>query len=480
MKTKILKILFTLGFVLPLCALYVKAQSITWDSTKTGGNWTVDTNWIGGTAPTSADDVLVDGPLAGGTATFFNVGGDGFRDLSVLFSGTSSAVNFELGAASSPYGTAVRHGRSISLQNSSSGNIFFRIRTGQSLVIEEDIWINTEPGTGSGSPTAGITMYGNASIEFNELWLGNQARFQYVGAAGTTNTIKGDIYIVGTGAGFQAAANQNGNQEVIGNITVDGGTFVVGRNADTAYTVDVTGDVKVLSGRTTVVERSTLLVDKMTVGGGQLTFATASVRGIASLRTSGDFILEGGTFENSVSGAQSKLEIGGDFYIRNTPTLTLGATAAEVFLAGDFIIESSSLGEGTSLVNLDLLLNGEGVQQLEAAVTGGDDTTFRVGKLTLSDSTVQLVDLFDQGAGSDYFWVTELINSGESTLDLNGVRFYYGDSGNKTLLEEGIYTQFGGTLNVTGIPEAEHAAFFLLGVGLVGTLWYRRKTPSAG
>lgn len=478
MKTKIMKTLLTLGFILPLCALYVKAQPITWDSTS--GDWRVGTNWSGGDAPTSVDDVLIEGPFTSAT-TINHMGGDGFRDLSILFgSGTTSAVNFELGAASTPYGTAERHGRNISLQNSSSGNVFFRMRAGQSLVIEEDIRINTEPGTGSGSQTAGITMYGNASIEFNELWLGNQARLQYVGTAGTTNTIKGDIYIVGNGAGFQAAANQNGNLEVIGNISVDGGTFVVGRLTDTTYTVDVTGDVEVLSGITRVAERSTLLVDKMTVGGGQLTFATASVRGTASLSIRGDFILEGGTFENTASGARSKVEIGGDFYIRNTPTLSLGATNTEVFLAGNLIIESSSLGEDTNLNNLNLLLNGEGLQQLEAALTNGDDTTFRVGKLTLSDSTVQLVDLFDQGAGSDYFWVTELINSGDSTLDLNGVRFYYGDSENKTLLEEGIYTQFGGTLNVTGIPEAEHAAFLLLGVGLVGTLWYRKKTPSAG
>lgn len=469
MKTKILKTLFTLGIVSSLSPLYLNADTVTWNSNYAGGSWTDEQRWLGGVVPTGSDDVIIQGPFVGqtGTATLTDVGN--FGSLSILFDSqtpTGRTVYFNLSSAGQ-----VRYGNSINMQSSSSSAVFMRVLNNEYLLIDGDINIQN-----SGSSNVGISMTGGGgTLEFNKLWLSastGTARLQFTTAAGRTNEVIGDIH-VGEGGWIGLADVSNGTQRITGNVTVDGGTIVSGRASGTRDLIKVVGGLEMLSGTITVAKNSGLEADTFTMKGGLLRFTNNSQTNVAYLRTSGDFVLEGGQLAGNL-GTQTEVEIGGSFHIKNNPEVSLVLNDIRVSLAGDFVVESTALANSSNLNQLDLVLNGQQPQQLEAAVNNADQTTFRVGRLTLADSNVQLVDAFDQGGtGADFFWVEQLVNTGESTLDLNGLLFYYGDEDNMTLLTAGVYSDFGGTLNV--IPEVQHAAMLVLGLGLTVILLFRRR-----
>lgn len=398
------------------------AATIVWDNSVSGSqDWTVGSNWIDGVAPTTDDDAQLGGATAPTTIT--NV--SSVKSLTVNHGG-SATISLDAGNS----GTFATDSLSFSISNGVTGVVGLTA-TGSKVL-----------------DVSGAVTLAGGNTTANEAWIyltqNSTLKASSISLSGTqTNRISSALSF------FPSAASHV--------VTIDAPT-VTFNNGSTqrdpnswAGTVRFTGDVVMQAGETAGFRpQFGILRNTETMTG------TIRVDGNLS-QSVGILTLQG----------NGKISVGGDWNLAQGSSLFIvNDFDTRLQLGGDLNISATSLAlDNFNKLSLDLV--GSGVQALEVAVTDGDKT-FRTNELTLDNTTFLLVDNHTNIDIGEYFQTMSLFNTGISTLDLNGFQFFVGD----TNLTPGIYTDFGGTLNV--IPEPSIWALTTLFMGFVLLSRFRR------
>ncbi len=454
------------------------ASTIEWDKTKTGTvAWGTASNWVGGVTPSAGSDVKVSGIAVSSTLT--NV--SSFKTL--LFESGGASVTLSTGTASAFAAESISIKGVNGLANFTAGN-----RT-TAFVVSGTILVEGDGGNiGRFSSSRQTTVQAAAMILGGSGTTSRAANLTIVGPQ-TGETLTFDIPTVtfNNGSSFtDSAAWTGGTVRFTGDVLLQEGayngraaSFSVGR-AGVTGNVQIDGNLTLNSGE--VVLRSAVNTDigkDITIGAGARVYVGGTESASALNRFSaGDSltIKTSGTLDLSDDLGGLQLRIGKNFVVETNSTVKLGTggSLTTVQLGGNLDIKATSLKD-SNFNTMQLALSGTGVQTLEAAVTDSD-TTFALDLLKLNGSSILLEDNTLNIASGEYFRTNRLENIGESTINLNGARFFVGSTlQNGVFLAPGVYTEFGGTLTV--IPEPSTAWLLALtgaGAALVGRSFRRR------
>lgn len=407
------------------------AATITWKSTATGSQpWTTGTNWVDDLAPTVNDDVVFNGVDAAVTVT--NI--QSAQSLTVNQTGSGS---ISLQTVGQP--TDRTYSSSLSLNQLGTGDINVGIGQGSQ---PRNLTVNgpmTVLGVG-GFNSFGVQGLAGSTLKATSLTLGGiNGAIQYPAflmlLPGPTVTDIIDVPEVVFNQGSRTGMNNRfrGTVRFTGNVTLQPGdpSIYSGSSPEFGSRLDHSG---------ATLQTGTIRVD------GNLSQTNGFLRseGDGTLRIDGNWLLAGTTSR-----------------VLNTVSTIANPRTGDFRLGGNFDISATSMqfsNEGLNGVRFALI--GTTNQLLEAAVSSSN-STFRLGTLTLADSTFSLVDAHENVSGDEYFQTSTLANTGTSRLDLNGLRFFVGST---ELLEGNTYTEFGGSVVV--VPEPATAG--LLGVAAAG------------
>ena len=236
----LLSILFIVGFTF-FNIQSIKAATITWDGSESV-TWATDDNWVGGTAPVSGDDVVINGSyasaptldLTGGSATFnsVTVGSSADSILTISNSTTTkkliTTANFTIGANGTTTHTANGGVQTHSLV----------IDVGGDALITGYMDVNGKGHSSGQGPGTGGTQ-GQYSTD-------GGASYGGLGTAGYSAVVAGSVYgslsspaELGSGGGGSGSGSGGGaiKLSVTGTLTVNG--WILSRGGDASL---ATGD----------------------------------------------------------------------------------------------------------------------------------------------------------------------------------------------------------------------------------------------
>lgn len=393
-------------------AASVRGGSVVWDASTSGTtNWTDGANWIGGVAPTIADDVQIGGnPSAATLIKFYRSA----KSLAISHAGNAGAHL----TLQSDYAAPDRMDlESFSLHNDSTGaDAVFVIGYNGRKTLAVTNAISVTGGVGTGNTHLSLSTMGGrsgSSVNAPALTLGgdrilaiNATLRVHPASAGEVLEINAPEIVFNRGSGMSDPNTWAGTIRLNGNVTLQEGAFA--------------GPVPGIGiGRNVEAQTGTLRIE------GSL----AQNIGLVNLQGNG------------------VISIGGNWRIGTGARIVITTTAGmapRLKLGGNLDIAATSVASGHNLNVGKLDLIGVDVQELEAAVTDADKS-FQIHTLTLDDSRLSILDQHVNFAAGEYFQTQNLVNSGNSTLMLNGCRFFVGAT---ELVKGHVYTEFGGTLRV--------------------------------
>ena len=379
------------------------AATVTWNGT-TNGLWGTAGNWDTGSAPTTADAVIILGPS--------NVAGA--LTINVSTSANASTINFTDTSA-------------VSLTNTSSG-------ANQILAINGAGGITT----GTGAVTIGSTTANqgiNIALGANQTWT--------VGAGGMTvnNVISGAFGLTKAGAGtltLSGAANSWN-----GTTTISAGTTNLSGNLVTSGTVFVgsaSGGVLNVTGNLTQTTTANPRNFQITNASGQT--GTVNVSGAGILTTTGFFMgdnaggnstfnLSGGTVTNSgqtwISGSNNTINVSGGTF-NSTGTFEYGSGVANgtstitVNGTGTINLGSMTIGRTTSSTTSTNIGDGTigGTLSLTGMLYLGGNHTFNFngGTLTASGNSLSINSSYSTVVKSGGA-VINVVGSNSTTISSN-------------------------------------------------------------
>jgi len=401
----LLRLIFKRSFLLTIIMLFpIYLQAATITSTGIGGDWSSGLTWVGGTAPGSADDVVI----ASGTTVTIN-GAITTNSLtirsggSLVVSGTNTLtvtgnwVNDGMFTANNS--TVVFSGNSDTSFGGISPSAFYDLTISKTNGLDDVIEF-TSAGTVSCSHTLNMTngllkfTSGTINLNCNSAFTINKPSGIWVAGAtlntgGFTITNEGLVRISSGTATFGTQSGNSVHTQIDGAFEVIGGNaFIAGRLENTAggYLVNpvIPSGLNISGGNVTVG----------TVGNG------ASSAGTLDVSTNGAFNFAGGTiiFQYSStattpldvalvlgSGSGAKSTSGGTFQLGNgnTPAGTLFRIDSEIPIDNLTLTTNASVVVVGSDLTISNLLKMQG-GNIDAATNGK--------KVILSKSNVNALD----------------------------------------------------------------------------------------
>lgn len=302
-------------------AATLQAATITWTGGTAGtGNWTDTTNWLGGVAPTSADDVLFD------------------NNATTDLTNTNNVGNIQKVTVTNPT-AAVSIGGSFTLNNGAGGTVIDMTTATQNLSFTGTLTI--APGA---SNTAVVNVQSGRSLSISTLAITNGQAAQFTGG-GTFN-------ITTWTSGGSGGGNRTLNVDTNNTVTTGGITF------------NGTARPFIKSGN------GTLVVNSLTpASGGQNNPLTA---------TAGTLVLRGATdLYNGTAGNNVTINSGATLSIRpSVSTSSYTSTGATSGVDNGLAI---NLKSGSNFDMLDDLVR---TQNLVQTGTGTILTNLTVGEAT--------------------------------------------------------------------------------------------------
>lgn len=376
--------LATLGAAFSISA---DAATFTWNSSSNGGGntyqWGTGSNWVGGVAPVSAGDTILEFGAAGngGGYTMENNVSAPFLLNSLRFTGSTSSNQGSLSGGAISFVDNGGTGPSIQ-QN---GSLQFNIGTAMQVNT-----LLTLGGTGSGQIALNGTMTGSGSLVIN-----------------STNN-----------AGFILS---NGGNTFSGGVTLNSGRLVV--QANSALT----------SGT----------ISRGSLGTGTLTLNGGSIRGAAADRILHNDVVIGGNvtfgdgtaFSRSITFAGPTLISGSNA----TRTLTLSGSNASAVA----VVFGGALGDGGA--NNGITINGSGVAVFGSGASDAVANTYKGATLVNSaNATLRLDKASGTNAiGGDLTLTSGSVAfkrgnqiADTATVTVNGSTFNFAD--NVTALDAGV------------------------------------------
>jgi|GEM_PF-2718062 len=461
------------------------AVPIVWDPTKTGEgasarDWGTATDWLGGEVPGINNDVYVGNLEANTRINNANT----FKTLLVESGGGNTVVQAITSTAFSSGAISIKG--IDGLANFSTG-----ARTTTDFTVSGAILVEgTDDNTGRFSSSGAVTFKATSLVLGGNGSTSRAANMKIIGPSdGETQIYDIPTVIFNNGSILDSSTSWSGGTiRFTGDVLLRAGgytgrtpQFAPVRNGDYA-TIRIDGNMTMETGELVLRSRANWEIgEDLTVGNGAKVFpGTDSGSALNYLSVEGSLALKTGG-EIDVSGDNGGLEIrvARDFTIETNSKLLLGTGTSQtnVKLGGNFDLKATGLTAGSNFNTLRLALTGGGeTQGLEVAVIDGN-TTFAVSRLALDGSLVMLENNTLNLAAEEYFLTGELVNTGDSTLILNGLRFFVGDpQADGFFLAPGIYNDFGGTLTVVAaVPEP--STVWLLGATALGiALWRRRAS----
>ena len=375
-----------------MCGWSAPAGAQVWTGT-TSNNWTVGTNWSGGTAPAANATVTI------------NTNSPNSTVLGVSGAASSTIGNLQMGTAAGTSALTIQNGSTLSAtgaSNSTIGNA-----TGANATL-------TVTGAGSSWSTVGITNVGNAGTGTLNIANGGAVSmtnalgvaFGGVGGTGTLNLTSGGTLTTSN------AGVRNGTANVSGASTL--------WNAGSLLAV---GALNGLSGALNVQSGGVVTAaGNISIGGqnvsNRLGVGTATVTGAGSQLTSSAAL-------NIGLGGQGTLTVSnGAVASANTVTMATGATGnatLNVSSGGALATQTLTAGLGTAQVNFD---GGtlRATASNTAFVTGFTGTRLNIaaGGLTLDTGA------FNVTAASPFSGTGALTKIGTGSAVLTGTNTYTG------------------------------------------------------
>lgn len=448
----------------------VFAQTTTWDG---AGIWNDANSWDNG-IPDGTTDAIV-------TKT-----GAGAQDLTIPTGVAFKTLNLQnsFSGLLTTYTTNGTSGTSVNLSATDVGRVRF-ISTGPINIsgAMNLFSTSTDPHSASLQVNPGTTLTVGGGVTFGSNNAANRTTYLTHATLTGVTTVNANLTFHKGSQYWSQGNSPSGILNINGNVTLQAGTstgqtpsFNVGRAAidDNGFKVNISNHLAVTdAGSVTIWKGKSLEVGSasFTSGGVLEMRGYDTMTNNAVFRSIGDLSISGATLRNNNSAGDSGeyiMEIGGDFILGSGSTLSLSSNAlgrTTMKLKGNFDLQATTVSSG-NLNELHLTLEGTGLQLLETAVTNSVNR-FTIHTLTFDNSLVSLTDTYTNFASDEYFKTSNLINIGDTTLNLNGLQFFVGE----TELTEGIYNLYGGTLTV--IPEPS-AILLMLGT-FAGTFILHRK-----
>jgi|WetSurMetagenome_2_1015567.scaffolds.fasta_scaffold00144_3 hypothetical protein len=419
--------------LLILCSGEAKAVTKTWAGTTGSGlNWTLGTNWSGGTAPVAGDDIVFNTP---GTISFSTLPGSSVAYNSLTISqgditlSGASAISFTLGGAA---GTDLTVASGASLTISTGLTII--IASGSTADISGTLTNRNIYNTGTTNTlttvTGTIINYGgitNSSV--NRLVFSSGSTYQHALNGGVVPDATWDVNST------CAITGTTGTLPVISAITQPFGNFTwncpsQGTSLDLGgILTSIDGNFSVLSTNGRPVELSRNVACNLRVKGNASIndyFGIGSTSLANTMTVDGNFEQTGGPFYICPAGGNATLNVGGNFssagnfnftYANFPATAVLNVTGNLSMTGGTFNMSTTS---STGTLNLggnftqsggtitesstgsgSIIFNGTGTQLYTSGGTISNTINFTVN----SGSTLQM------GAGGTTSLITGSIGS---------------------------------------------------------------------
>jgi fibronectin-binding autotransporter adhesin len=378
----------------------------------TSSTWKTSTNWFGGAVPGKPDNAKFD--------SRFGISGNQ-PDLT---------------------GNAMVGG--LWMTTGVGQNVTITANTGFTLTLQGNT-INGTVGLGilMDSGTAALTINAPLKLGAAQTWTNNSGNLLTIGAGGVD--IKGNVLTI------------NGS----GNTTISG---VVSDNTGGGTITEAGSGALSLSGANTYSGNTTL-------SSGTLNINNAGSGGTSSAIGTGAFTINGGTIDNTTSGAitlttNNAITLGANFTFGGTQNLNLGTGA--ITNAGNRTITLN--GTNSTLTFGGTMTNSSGANQI--TTVNGAGNTLVLGGYTLSNSGSNRTDTIN---GSGNVTITGVVASGSTSvsgltyggsgvLTLSGPNTY----GGVTTVNSGTLLVNGNSSSATGNVSVNNSGTTLGGTGTIG------------